>query len=81
MDGGAWWAAIYGVTQSQTRLNDLAAAAAIRHSYPGLSWWLSGKESAWNAAQPGSLPESERSPEGGHGNPLQYPCLENSMVG
>ena len=20
---------------------------------------------------------SERSPEGGHGNPLQYPCLEN----
>ena len=22
MDGGAWWAAIYGVTQSQTRLRD-----------------------------------------------------------
>ena len=22
MDGGAWWAAIYGVTQSQTRLSD-----------------------------------------------------------
>ena len=25
-DGGAWWAAIYGVAQSQTRLSDLAAA-------------------------------------------------------
>ena len=26
-NGGAWWATISGVTQSQTRLNDLAAAA------------------------------------------------------
>ena len=25
---GAWWAAVYGVTQSRTRLTDLAAAAA-----------------------------------------------------
>ena len=27
-DRGAWWAAIYGVTQSWTQLNELAAAAA-----------------------------------------------------
>ena len=27
-DGGAWWAAVYGVAQIQTRLSDLAAAAA-----------------------------------------------------
>ena len=27
-DGGAWWAAVSGVAQSQTRLSDLAAAAA-----------------------------------------------------
>ena len=27
----------------------------------------------------GSIPESGRSPGGGHGNPLQYSCLENSM--
>jgi len=26
--GGAWWASIYGVAQSQTRQSDLAAAAA-----------------------------------------------------
>ena len=26
-DGGAWWAAIYGVAQSQTRLKRLRAAA------------------------------------------------------
>ena len=27
----------------------------------------------------GSTPGSERSPGGGHGNPLQYSCLENPM--
>ena len=26
-----------------------------------------------------SIPGSGRSPGGGHGNPLQYPCLENPM--
>ena len=28
----------------------------------------------------GSIPESRKSPGGGHGNPLQYSCLENPMV-
>ena len=28
MDGGAWWAAIYGDTQSRTRLKRLRAAAS-----------------------------------------------------
>ena len=27
-DWGAWWAAVYGVAQSRTRLSDLAVAAA-----------------------------------------------------
>ena len=27
----------------------------------------------------GSVPGSGRSPGGGHGNPLQYSCLEDSM--
>ena len=27
----------------------------------------------------GSIPCLERSPGGGHGNPLQYSCLENPM--
>ena len=27
----------------------------------------------------GPFPGSERSPGGGHGNPLQYSCLENPM--
>ena len=39
----------------------------------------SGKESTCNAGDPGSIPESGRSPGGGHGNPLQCSCLENPM--
>ena len=32
-----------------------------------------------NARDKGSIPGSGRSPGGGHGNPLQYSCLRNSM--
>ena len=32
-----------------------------------------------NAGDAGSIPASGRSPGGGHGNPFQYSCLENSM--
>ena len=38
-----------------------------------------GKESACNAEDLGSIPELERSPGEGNGNPLQYSCLENPM--
>ena len=30
-DGGAWWAAIYGVAQSQTRLKRLSSSSSILH--------------------------------------------------
>ena len=45
-----------------------------------------GKESACNSEDLGSIPGLGRSPGGGHGNPLQYSCLENpqgqrSLVG
>ena len=38
---------------------------------------LVGKESACNVGDLGSIPGLGRSPAGGHGNQLQYPCLEN----
>ena len=47
----------------------------------GLLQWLSGKESTCNAGDAGDvrlIPGSGRCPGGGHGNPLQYSCLENS---
>ena len=37
------------------------------------------RESACNAADPGSIPGLGRSPGEGHGKPLQYFCLENRM--
>ena len=46
--------------------------------FPGSS---DGKESACNAGDPGSIPESRRSPGGGNGNPFQYSCLGNPMDG
>ena len=39
------------------------------------------KESACNVGDAGLVPGSERSPGGGHGNPLQYSRLENPMDG
>ena len=38
-----------------------------------------GKESACCAGDLGSVPVMGRSPGEGHGNPLQYSCLENPM--
>ena len=40
-------------------------------------WWLSGKESACNTGDVGSVPGSGGSPGEGNGNPLQYSGLEN----
>ena len=48
----------------------------MTNAFPGGS---DGKESAENAGDPGSIPESGRSPGEGNGNPLQVSCLENSM--
>ena len=45
----------------------------------GLPWWLSGKESTCNAGDADLIPGLGRSLEGGHDNPFQYSCLENSM--
>ena len=47
----------------------------------GFSGGTVGKEytcSAGDAGDGGLIPGSGRSPEGGHGNPFQYSCLENS---
>ena len=48
---------------------------ALLFGFPGGS---DGKESTWNAGGLSSSPALGRSPGGGHDNPLQYPCLENS---
>ena len=49
---------------------------SLRISFPGGS---DGKESAYDAGDLGSICGSGRASGEGHGNPLQYSCLENSM--
>ena len=44
--------------------------------FPGSS---DGRESACNVGDLSLIPGLGRCPGGGHGNPLQYSCLENPM--
>ena len=60
-DGGAWWAAVYGVAQSWTRLKRLSSSSSL---------WLSCKESAYNAGDLGLIPGLRRSPGQGKAYPL-----------
>ena len=48
----------------------------IQLSFPG---GLVVKNPLANAGDTGLIPGLGRSPGGGHGNPLQYSCLENPM--
>ena len=46
-------------------------------NYTQLPWWLSGKESTYNAGDVGLIPGTGRSPGEGNDNPLRYSCLGN----
>ena len=37
-DGGAWWAAVYGVTQSQTQLKRLSSSSSSSSTFPFPIW-------------------------------------------
>ena len=86
-DGGAWWAAVYGVAQSRTRLNRLSSSSSSSVYFSGVVIRVSqvtlvvkkSPASVGDARDWDSIPGSVRSPGRGHGNPLQYPCLENPM--
>ena len=73
MDGGAWWAAVYGVAQSRTRLNRLSSSSSSSGSEV--------QNLPTGAGDPGyvsSISGYRRSPAEGNGNPLQYSCLGKS---
>ena len=63
-------------------LNAPSFLARSLHSQ-GFPGGASGKEPLFQCRRDirilGSIPESGRSPGGGHGNPLQYFCLENPV--
>ena len=72
--GGAWWAAVYGVAQSRTRLKRLSSKGIIGFPHSSV-----GKETACSVGDLGLIPGLGRSPGERKGYPLQYFGLENSM--
>ena len=76
MDGGAWWAAVYGVAQSRTRLKRLSSSnrasqvALVVKNPPA---------NVGDMREDDLIPGSGRSPGWGNGNLLLYSHLENSM--
>ena len=51
------------------------------NTFRGFPGGSDDKESACNAGDPGLICGLGRSPREGHGNTLQFSCLENSMNG
>ena len=63
-------------------MNKFAYIYIHTYTHTEASQQLSGKESTFGsgaAGDAGLIPGLGRSPGGGHGNPLQYTCLENPM--
>ena len=75
-DSGAWWAAVYGVAQSRTRLKRLSSRNS--RGFPGGSVVRNPLSNAGDSGDAGSIPGLGRSPGGGNDNPLQYSCLGKS---
>ena len=67
-----------GPRRSCTR-EDVLRGISRAGGFVGFPGGSDGKKSACRAGDLGSTSGSGRSPGGGHGNPLQYPCLEHPM--
>ena len=68
-DGGAWWAAVYGVAQSRTRLKRLSSSLGANHLKfaSNLAFWLQllGRLAPMHRAQLHRHPELHCSQSGG----------------
>ena len=78
---GVSWGGIGGGRKSYCQMEIFCISFLVEATgvHVGHPWWLSGKESACAAGDTGWIPGSGRCPGGGHGDPLQYSCLENPM--
>ena len=70
---------VHGVANSQTRLSDFHFTSVKPVTSPVALVVKNAPANAGDARDAGLIPGSRRSPGGGHENPLQYSCLENSM--
>ena len=58
---------------------DFVEKVGFKLVFQGPSLVAHGVESACSVGDPGLIPGSRKYPGEGHGNPLQYSCLENIM--
>ena len=65
---------VLGLAKSQTQWSDFHF-----HFFPGDPRLKNPPANAGDTRDAGSIHGSGRSPGGGHGNALQYSCLENPM--
>ena len=84
VDSGSWWWA------GRPGTLRFMGSQRVRHDWATeLNWCTMACQvvlviknppaNAGDVKDTGLMPGSERSPRGGHGNPLQYSCLENPM--
>ena len=71
-----WWAAVYGVTQSRTRLKRLSSSMLGSQGLLGGSVIKKSACQCRDARVMCSIPRSGRS-GGSNGSPLQHSCLDN----
>ena len=80
MDRGAWWAIVHGVAKSWTRLSTLTFTFHTKNGASQVAPVVKDPPAnAGDVGDMGSIPGWGRFPGGGHGNPLQYSCLEKLM--
>ena len=78
-----------GFSRFQNYISDINLVSCIKYRSETIFWKKAtllrvfpcgsdGNKSAYNAGDPSSVSGLGRCPGGGHGNPLQYPCLKNA---
>ena len=79
MNREAWRAEIHGVAKSRTRLSDWSDLILLTWASQVMLEVKNPPASVGDIRNVGLIHGSGICPGGGHGNPLQYSCLENPM--
>ena len=74
-----WFCSVYCVYQAKHILDKFCTAIESKRASQVIAVVKHPLAKARDVRDVGSIPGSGRAPGGGHGNPLQYSCLENPM--
>ena len=74
-----WFCSVCCVYQAKHILDKFCTAIESKRASQVMALVKNPLAKAGDIRDAGSIPGSRRAPGGGHGNPLQYSCLENPM--